>query len=153
MLERPEGAPPLVDSALSQVLAEPVVAGLLKLPGVPASWNFYLISLGAMLALAGLDVLGAMLAKEWVERHHAGFFLAGLLAFGLLFAVYAASLRVAELTIVTMGWIIFLQIAIILLDTLRYGLQLPPGKWLAIGALLILQGYLVLAPNGEPTGA
>jgi hypothetical protein len=52
-----------------------------------------------------------------------------------------------------MGWIIFLQIAIILLDTLRYGLQLPRGKWLAIGALLILQGYLVLAPNGETTGA
>jgi hypothetical protein len=116
---------------------------------VPASWQFHAFSLGVMLALAGLDFVGAFFAKEASERNHAGFFLAGLVAFVLLFAVYAASLRVAELTVVTFGWIIFLQIGIVLLDWRRYGLDLPAGKWLAIGALLLLQGYLLLAPNGE----
>ena len=148
MVDCPDDVSPLIDSTVSQAFAGPVVAGMLKLPGIPTSWNFYLISLGAMLALAGLDFLGSFFAKEWVERNHTGFYLAGLITFGLLFALYAASLRVAELTIVTMGWIIFLQVGIILVDTLRYGLQLPPGKWIAIGVLLVLQGYLLLAPNG-----
>ena len=39
-------------------------------------------------------------------------------------------------------------------------MTLPPGKWAAIVAILLLQGYLVLAPNSHaptdetlPTGA
>jgi hypothetical protein len=121
---------------------------VLRAFGLPASWDFYLLSLGAMLALAGLDFLGAMLAKEWVERHHPAYFLAGLLSFGILFAVYAASLKVAELSVVTFGWIVFLQAGLVILDRVRYGVELPPGKWVAIAAILILQAYLVLAPNG-----
>ena len=31
----------------------PAVATILKIPGIPSSWNFYLLSIGAMLALAG----------------------------------------------------------------------------------------------------
>ena len=120
---------------------------LLRTIGLPASWDFYLLSLGAMLALAGLDVVGALLAKEWVERHHPAYFLAGLLSFGILFAVYAASLKVAELSIVTFGWIVFLQVALMVIDRVRYGVELPPGKWVAIAVILVLQAYLILAPN------
>lgn len=116
---------------------------------MPASWNFYLLSAGAMLALASLDFIGSIFAKEWAERQHAGFYLAGLAVFGLLFAVYAASLKVAELSTVTFGWIVLLQVGIVLLDTQRYGLHLPPGKWAAIAGLLLLQAYLILAPNGS----
>jgi hypothetical protein len=35
----------------------------------------------------------------------------------------------------------------VILDRVRYGVELPPGKWVAIAAILILQAYLVLAPN------
>jgi hypothetical protein len=117
--------------------------------GVPASWHFYAISLGAMLALAGLDFVGAVFAKEWAEGRHLGWFLAGLLAFGVLFAVYAASLRVAELSVVTFGWIVFLQVGLLLYERFRYGIELPPAKWAAIAAILALQAYLILAPNGS----
>jgi hypothetical protein len=120
---------------------------LLRTFGIPASWDFYLLSLGAMLALAALDFAGALLAKEWAERHHPAYFLAGLLSFGILFAVYAASLKVAELSVITFGWIVFLQVGLVLLDRVRYGVELPPGKWVAIAAILTLQAYLILAPN------
>ena len=116
---------------------------------MPSTWSFYPLSFGAMVALAGLDFLGALFAKEWVERQHLGFFLAGLVTFGVLFAVYASSLRLAELSVVTFGWILLLQVGLLLLDIFRYGVQFPPGQWVAIVILLVLQAYLVVAPNGR----
>jgi hypothetical protein len=147
MLDRPN-----VESPVQQLMLEPAVQTILKIPGIPASWNFYLLSVGVMLALAGLDFVGSIFAKEWAGRHHPGLFLAGLATFGVLFAVYAASLKVAELSVVTFGWIIFLQVGIVLLDTLHYGVRLPPSKWVAIAGLFILQAYLLLAPNSEAGG-
>jgi hypothetical protein len=126
---------------------------VVKVPGASSTWSFYLLSFGAMAALAGLDFLGALFAKEWTERQHAGFFLAGLATFGVLFAVYAASLRFAELSFVTFGWIVLLQVGLVVLDTVRYGLQLPIDKWIAIAGLLALQAYLILAPSGRLTEA
>ena len=125
---------------------------MLQAPGIPTSWQFYAISIGAMLALAGLDFLGALLAKEWTENHRTEFLLAGFGTFLILFAVYAVSLQYAELSIVTFGWIIFLQIGLVVLDAVRYGVQFSRGKWLAIGMILMLQAYLILAPNGENGG-
>jgi hypothetical protein len=122
---------------------------LLEAAGLPAAWHFYLLSAGAMLALAGLDFVGAVFAKEWAERQHAAYFFAGLLTFGVLFGVYAASLKVAELSTVTFGWVVLLQVGLLVLDRFRYGVDLPPGKWAAIAAILALQAYLILAPNGE----
>lgn len=121
---------------------------MLNLSFVPASWHFYLLSIGAMALLAGLDFVGSIFAKEWTERNQVVFYLAGLAAFVLLYAVYAASLRFAELSTVTFGWIVLLQVGIVIIDTQRYGVSLPPGKWVAVGGLLLLQGYLLLAPNG-----
>ncbi len=120
---------------------------------LPAAWRFYAASLGTMVLLAVLDIVGALFAKEWAERHHAMWFVAGLATFGLLFAVYAASLRVAELSVVTLGWIVFLQVGLLLVDRFRYGVDLPPAKWAAIAAILVLQGFLVLGPNGNGDGA
>ena len=72
---------------------------------------------------------------------------AGLLSFGALFAVYAVSLRLAELSTVTFGWIVTLQVGLLLLERVRYEVVLPSGKWAAIVAIL---AYLILAPNREP---
>ncbi len=125
--------------------------GWLDSTGIPGAWRVYALGFGAMLTLAGLDMVGAVLAKEWAMRHQPVWFVAGLSAFVLLFAVYAASLHIAELSVVTLGWIVFLQVGLLVIDHLRYGVMFPPGKWAAIGVILILQAYLVLAPNGGTT--
>jgi hypothetical protein len=122
---------------------------MLSLSFVPASWHFYLLSIGAMVTLAGLDFVGSIFAKEWTERNQVTYYIAGLLAFVLLYCVYAASLRVAELSTVTFGWIVLLQVGIVIIDTQRYGVSLPAGKWAAVAGLLLLQGYLLLGPNGS----
>jgi hypothetical protein len=103
----------------------------------------------AMIALAGLDFLGSVLAKEWTASRSHWLFAAGLLTFAVLFCVYAVSLEMAELSTVTFGWIIFLQVGLLLFERIRYGVELPTGKWVAIPVILGLQAYLVLAPNGR----
>ena len=90
-----------------------------------------------------------MLAKEWAEGRNHWLFAAGLVAFGALFAVYAVSLKVAELSTATFGWVVTLQVGLLLLERIRYAVELPNGKWAAIVAILVLQAYLILAPNGS----
>ena len=104
-----------------------------------------------ILLLAGLDLAGSIVAKEWTLGRSSWFFVAGAMSFVVLFAVYAVSLRYAELSTVTFGWIVGLQVAVLVVERVRYEVELPPGKWAAIVAILVLQGYLVLAPNGATT--
>jgi hypothetical protein len=73
--------------------------------------------------------------------------------FVLLFYVYASSLQYAELTLVTLGWIVLLQVGVVLLDRFRYGQVFGPGKWLAIVLILAAQTYLLLAPASAPGAA
>ena len=108
-----------------------------------------LLLVGAMVALAALDFVGAVLARQWAEERNHWLFAGGLAAFGALFAVYALSLKLAELSTVTFGWIVTLQVGLLLLERVRYAVVLPSGKWAAIMAILVLQAYLILAPNGE----
>jgi multidrug transporter EmrE-like cation transporter len=91
-------------------------------------------------------------AKEWADTRQPWWFVAGLATFMGLFCFYAYSLNTAELSIVTIGWVVFLQVGLLLYERLRYGTELPPLKWAAIALILVLQAYLVLAPNqaGKP---
>jgi hypothetical protein len=109
-----------------------------------------LVLFGAIILLAGLDFLGAVFAKGWVEQHNRWLFLAGLVAFVLLFAIYALSLGVAELSTVTFGWIVCLQVGLVVFERVRYAVQIPTGKAAAMVAIIALQAYLVLAPSGQP---
>jgi hypothetical protein len=59
-------------------------------------------------------------------------------------------LRIAEMSTVTFGWIVGLQVAILVIEKLRYGTDLPTGKWVAIVGILCLQAYLVLSPTSAP---
>ena len=95
-----------------------------------------LLLVGAMVMLAALDFLGAVLAKEWAEGRNHRLFAAGLVAF-------------EALSTVTFGWIVTLQVGLLLLERIRYAVELPNGKWAAIVAILVLQAYLILAPNGS----
>src|SRR6478609_554535 len=110
--------------------------------------RFSVLSLLAMIVLAGLDIAGALAAKEWTEHRHPLYFIGGLITFGLLFTVYAKSLSIAELPIVTLGWIVGLQIGLTIIDRIFYHSDLPTGKLIAILVIVVLQGYIMLAPNG-----
>ena len=124
----------------------------LPLLRAPAAWPLPAVAGLAMVALAVLDFAGAVAAKEWSDDGSPRWLLVGGAAFLLLFYVYASSLRYAELAMVTMGWVVLLQVGLLVLDHVRYGATLPTGKWVAVALVLALQGYLMLGPTGGPTG-
>lgn len=114
----------------------------------PESWPTWLVGMLAMLALAVLDVVGALAAKEWAASGRLGPLLLGAGAFLVLFYVYASALQYAELAIVTLGWIVLLQVGLLLIDRFYYGVHTAPGKWVAAAVILAAQGYLLLGPDG-----
>src|SRR3954452_4536416 len=123
------------------------LTGFTRALGISPAWQVLLASLGTMLVLALLDFVGAVFAKEWADSRHPGWFVLGLASFGILFVFYATSLRTAELSLVTIGWVVFLQVGLVLYERFRFGSTLSPAKWAAIILILALQAYLVLAPN------
>jgi hypothetical protein len=117
-----------------------------------AAGTSLLALLGVMVGLAVLDFVGAVLAKEWTLGKGPAWFVGGAVSFLVLFVVYAYGLKIAELSTVTFGWIVGLQVGILLVERLRYGVTLPSGKWAAIVAILALQAYLVLGPGVDESG-
>lgn len=113
------------------------------------------LMIAVVVVLGGLDLVGSVLAKQWTGGGGAWWFVAGAMSFLLLFGVYALSLRYAELSTVSFGWVITLQVGILLVERLHYGVELPSGKWVAIAAIMLLQAYLILGPSAsqrtEPT--
>jgi hypothetical protein len=97
----------------------------------------------SILALAGLDIAGAALARHWAEHRAAASLLGGLVVFSVLFVVYGRSVHYAELSTVTIGWVVVLQVGVVIMDRLR-GVALPPHKLVVIAAILSLQAVLVL---------
>ena len=124
-------------------------ADVFPLIKAPEAWPVPVVATLAMVLLAGLDLVGALFAKEWAENGSIRALVLGAGAFVVLFWVYASSLKYAELALVTMGWVVMLQVGLVLIDRWRYGVELPHGKWIAIGVVLLAQGYLVLAPGVE----
>ena len=126
------------------------MAALESLPLIrlPESWPLPVVAALCMAALAGLDLLGAVAAKEWAERQDLAALAFGALSFLVLFWVYASSLQYAELAVVTMGWIVLLQVGIVLVDRLHFGSTLSADKVAALVVILAAQGYLLLAPSG-----
>ena len=115
----------------------------------PASWPVPVVATVAMAVLAGLDLLGAIAAKEWAERQSLAAIAFGTIASVALFWFYASSLQYAELAVVTMGWIVLLQVGIVIVDRVHFGTVLGPDKIGALIIILVAQGYLVLAPNSS----
>lgn len=125
------------------VQVEPVA----QLVRLPEHWPAWAVALLAMLLLAALDFLGAVAAKEWADHRVPLVLVVGLVLAAALFLVYAASLQYADLSTVTFGWVVMLQVGVVLLDRFRYDVEVPPGSWVAMGVLLLAQGYLLLAPS------
>jgi cell division protein FtsW (lipid II flippase) len=114
----------------------------------PASWPTPVVAAVAMLLLAAVDLAGAYVAKEAVVRRSLPWAVAGIALFVLLFYVYASSLQYAELALVTLGWVVVLQVGVLVLDHVRYGNALSADKWVAVGVILAAQCYLLLASSG-----
>ena len=100
--------------------------------------------LGFMVLLAGLDFTGTMLAKEWTIHRAPWQLMGGGVAFLALFVALLCGLRYAEMSMLSLGWIVVLQTGLIALDRSRYGFPLSIGGWLAVAAILVLQGYLLV---------
>ena len=116
---------------------------------VPQDWPQPLVATLAMAVLAVLDLAGALAAKEAVLRRSAGWAVLGVACFLALFWVYASSLQYAELAPVTFGWIVILQVGLVLLDRMHYGVGIPAGKWVAMVVIVAAQAYLILGPSGR----
>lgn len=110
---------------------------------LPGSWPTPLVGAFAMVTLASVDLLASITAKEAVVRRSGSLALIGAGLFLLLFWVYVSSLQYAELAPVTFGWIVVLQIGVLLVDRYRYGTQLPRGAWFAVLLMIATQGYLM----------
>jgi len=119
----------------------------------PEGWPVWAVGAAAMVVLAVLDLVGSVAAKEWSRGGGMPSLAVGVVAFLTLFWVYASALQYAELGLVTLGWIVVLQVGLLLLDRFRYGVQLPPGHWGAIAVILLAEGYLLLSPAGSTGGA
>lgn len=119
-------------------------------PTLPPSWRFGLLVTGAMVLLAAFDFMGAVFAKEWAARGRLVFLAGGIASFVALFVVYARVLRFAELSVVTIGWIVMLQVGLVAMDRLHYGVGIHWSKWLVVVLMLGLQLYLLLGPDPRP---
>jgi multidrug transporter EmrE-like cation transporter len=126
------------------------LTNILRLLGIPAAAHVVIVSVFTMFLLAALDFAGAVFAKEWADGKHLVWFVSGMVTFGVLFAFYAFSLKTAELSIVTIGWVVFLQVGLVFYEQFRFGATLSPVKWAAIALILCLQTYLVLIPTERP---
>jgi hypothetical protein len=107
-------------------------------------------AVGFMVVLAGLDCGGTILAKEWTVHRAHWQLVVGAACFVALFGVLIVGLRYAEMSILTIGWIVTLQAAIIAVDRARYGTALSTKGWLAMAAILALQAYLLIGAATEP---
>jgi Zn-dependent protease with chaperone function len=119
----------------------------------PESWSDTVVATVAMILLALLDLGGAYAAKEAALRRSLPFAVLGAFLFLALFWVYASSLRYAELSLVTLGWVVLLQVGVVLLDRLHYGTPVSRGQWAAVAIVLAAQAYLLLAPASAPAAA
>ncbi len=103
----------------------------------------------AIVTLGALDLIGAGLARSWSEHRSSISMIGGILVFGLLFVVYGKSLDYAELSTVTIGWVVLLQVGVVVLDRL-HGVAIPPGRMAAIALILVLQAYLMASDLHRP---
>lgn len=128
-----------------KLLANNLLAHKLSSTRLPDSLPRAWIAVSAMLVLAGLDVLGALLARRFAHSGSLSMLAAGAGCFLLLFWVYASSLRYAELIPVTFGWIAALQVGLLIAERIRTGTAIPVGHWFAAAGLIALEGYLLFS--------
>lgn len=107
---------------------------------------------GFMLALAGIDFAAALVAQDFADRRRLSTLAVGSALSVSLFVVYAVALRLADLSIVTMGWIVMLQVAVICWDVVHHGLHLSATQWTAVTVIVVLQVFLSASTQHAASG-
>lgn len=105
--------------------------------------------LGVLAGLVVLDLGATFFAKEWSTGRSVTWFWTGALVHFALFVVYARALSLVQLSLLNFAWILVLQIALVVLDRVRYDVALHPPQLLAIGGMLVLQGYLMFSVSSS----
>jgi hypothetical protein len=123
-----------------RTIGESVSAG-----AAPASQP--LVAIGAMIVLAALDLAGAMLARHWSDHRSLLGLVGGIVVFSLLFLAYGSSLAYADLATVTFGWIVMLQVGVVVLQRVEERAPIGIDRAAAMAVMLALQAYLLLAPR------
>jgi hypothetical protein len=115
------------------------VAVLARIEELPAA-----LLVPALIALlAAVDFLLGLVAKSWSGSGSAPLLTLGLALSAVLFWLYGVSLRHGHLSSITLGWVVVLTVADLLVDRFQFGVQLPPSKWLAAAGAVVLLGYLI----------
>lgn len=104
----------------------------------------------ATLALAGLDIMQSVVAKEWSIRRNDWLLLIGLATSITVFAVFAFAMRYADMSTVTVGWLVLLQAGLMITEHVRYGVHHGSHRWAAVGAMVVLQIYLLTSSEAVP---
>jgi hypothetical protein len=102
-----------------------------------------------IVVLAGIDIVGGVVAKSWALGRSPWAFAAGAVLFVLLFWVYGMSLRHGELSTITIGWVVLVTLADMGLDRFHYDVHFPPSKWIAALGAVALLAYLLIGSNGD----
>jgi hypothetical protein len=115
------------------------VAVLTRLEELPAA----LLVPTLIALLAAVDFLLGLVAQSWSGSSSAPMLMLGLALSAGLFWLYGISLRHGHLSSITLGWVVVLTVADLLVDRFQFGVQLPPSKWLAAAGAVVLLGYLI----------
>jgi hypothetical protein len=97
---------------------------------------------GLTVGLATLDLAAAVIAKEWSIRRSPWLLVAGVVASILLFVVFVMAVGHTQMSSVTIGWIVMLQVGLMVTESVRYGVNHSIDRWVAMGAIVCLLGYL-----------
>src|SRR3981081_3875574 len=113
---------------------------LLRLPEVLPK---PVVAIVAVVVLAGLDVVGPLLARLWSHGGALLWFCFAVACFIVLVWVYGSSLRYADLIPVTFGWIAALQVGLMVFGRVGSSPAIQMKQWLAAAAIIALEGYLL----------
>ncbi len=103
--------------------------------------------IGLTLLLAGLDVTESVLAKEWLLRRSPWVLIAGLVSSIMLFVLFVVAIGYTEMSTVTIGWIVVMQLGLMVTETVRYGVSHSTDRWVVMGLIVCLLGYLVASTS------
>jgi hypothetical protein len=109
--------------------------------------------LAAIVALAGLDTTAVVLFKESAAQRNPLYAIYGIGLLICVAGVLIVTLDMADLTIVSLGWIVLFQVVVMGVDALKYGVY--PGRLQAAAIFMALLGLIVaaLAPSAEAEAA